>query len=104
MLCVVTPATAVPSLISTYVRSQRSQFLYRACATRVATPAIAGRSGKDAGAEVPIGVGVIGTAAERRRVVCVPNMARTRSMKEAVDRLIEAREARNDSNGAMPLP
>jgi adenylate cyclase len=37
-----------------------------------------------AGAEVPIGVGVIGTAAQRRRVVCVANMARSRTMRDAI--------------------
>jgi hypothetical protein len=64
-----------------------------------------------AGAEVPIGVGVIGTAAERRRVVCVPNMARTRSMKEAVLRNVAEPEPeialpgldRVQSAAAVPL-
>jgi hypothetical protein len=36
------------------------------------------------GAEVPVGVGLVGVAAERRRVVCVPNLARTRAMNAAV--------------------
>jgi hypothetical protein len=36
------------------------------------------------GAEVPIGVGLVGVAAERRRVVCVPNLARSRAMSAAV--------------------
>ena len=30
------------------------------------------------GAEVPVGVGLVGVAAERRRVVCVPSLARSR--------------------------
>jgi GAF domain len=36
------------------------------------------------GAEVPVGVGLVGVAAERRRVVCVPNLARSRAMNAAV--------------------
>jgi hypothetical protein len=36
------------------------------------------------GAEVPLGVGLVGVAAERRRVVCVPSLARTRAMNAAV--------------------
>src|SRR5262249_36237441 len=35
------------------------------------------------GAEVPVGVGLVGVAAERRRVVCVPNLARSRAMSAA---------------------
>jgi hypothetical protein len=38
-----------------------------------------------AGAEAPIGVGVLGIAAERRRVICVPHLARSRGMRAAVD-------------------
>ena len=40
------------------------------------------------GAEVPIGVGLVGVAAERRRVVCVANLARTRAMNAAVQESI----------------
>ena len=36
------------------------------------------------GAEVPVGVGLVGVAAERRRVVCVPSLARSRAMNAAV--------------------
>jgi adenylate cyclase len=36
------------------------------------------------GAEVPVGVGLVGVAAERRRVVCIPNLARSRAMSAAV--------------------
>src|SRR5262249_51062546 len=35
------------------------------------------------GAEVPVGVGLVGVAAERRRVVCVPSLARSRAMNAA---------------------
>jgi hypothetical protein len=40
------------------------------------------------GAEVPAGVGLVGVAAERRRVVCVPNLARSRAMNAAVQESI----------------
>lgn len=43
-----------------------------------------GYAASAAGAEVALGVGVIGIAAERRRVVCVPNLARARAMSAAV--------------------
>src|SRR5204863_394311 len=46
LLVVNTPATLVPSGTVTKVMSQRSQFLYRARATRSVTPSIAGRAGK----------------------------------------------------------
>ena len=36
------------------------------------------------GAEVPVGVGLVGVAAERRRVVCVPNLPRSRAMNAAM--------------------
>ena len=36
------------------------------------------------GAEVPIGYGPIGIAAQRRRVVCVPSVTRSRSMNAAI--------------------
>jgi adenylate cyclase len=44
-----------------------------------------------AGAEVPFGVGLIGVAAERRRVVCVPNLARSRAMRTGVRESLEQR-------------
>jgi hypothetical protein len=40
------------------------------------------------GAEVPVGVGLVGVAAERRRVVCIANLARSRGMKAAVQESI----------------
>ena len=56
-----------------------------------------------AGAEVPIGVGVIGTAAERRRVVCVPNVARGRSMQAAIRQSME-RSGPELAGTEIPLP
>jgi hypothetical protein len=44
-----------------------------------------------AGAEVPVGEGVIGTAASAARVVCVPNLARSRVMHAAVRAGLERR-------------
>jgi adenylate cyclase len=43
-----------------------------------------GYAASAAGAEVALGEGLIGIAAERRRVVCVPNLARARTMSAAV--------------------
>jgi len=57
-----------------------------------------------AGAEVPIGVGVIGTAAERGRVVCVPNMARSRSMHAAIQESVEPTGAGRAATREIPLP
>jgi adenylate cyclase len=50
-----------------------------------------------AGAEVPLGEGVIGTAAASARVVCIPNLARARVMQAAV----RAGESPEDE---VPLP
>jgi hypothetical protein len=44
-----------------------------------------------AGAEVPVGVGVIGTAADRQRVICVANLARSRTMQKAARTGLEER-------------
>ena len=62
-----------------------------------------GYGASSAGAEVPFGVGVIGIAAERRRVVCVPSLARSRGIRAGIheglrqgDATLAARE--------IPLP
>jgi adenylate cyclase len=55
------------------------------------------------GAEVPVGVGLVGVAAERRRVVCVPNLARTRAMNAAVQESIR-RSGAESSAVEIELP
>ena len=43
-----------------------------------------GYASSGVGAEVPIGYGPVGIAAQRRRVVCVPSVTRSRSMNAAI--------------------
>jgi len=57
-----------------------------------------GYTASAAGAEVPPGVGLIGIAAERRQVVSVASLARTRAMSEAI------RESAALPGRAIPLP
>lgn len=52
-----------------------------------------------AGAEAPIGVGVIGIAAERRMVITIPHLARSRGMRAAIDGGL-----RNDATLAHEIP
>lgn len=59
------------------------------------------RSG--AGAEVPIGVGLIGIAAERRQVVSVANLARSRTMSAAVRDSVQ-RGGEQLAEKEIPLP
>jgi GAF domain len=56
-----------------------------------------------AGAEVPIGVGVIGVAAQRRRVVCVPSVGRSRAMRAGIEESIQRSGAELPAN-EIPLP
>jgi hypothetical protein len=56
-----------------------------------------------AGAEVPIGVGVIGIAAERRRVVTVPSTSRSRAMHAAIVESVE-RSGGELQGPEIPLP
>jgi hypothetical protein len=53
-----------------------------------------------AGGEVGFGVGVVGIAAERRQVVCVPNLARSRVMQSAVGSSL----VRGSPDREIPLP
>jgi hypothetical protein len=55
------------------------------------------------GAEVAIGYGPIGIAAQRRRVVCVPSVTRSRSMNEAIQDSIR-RSGGEPSVGEIELP
>jgi adenylate cyclase len=61
-----------------------------------------GYPGSSAGAEVPLGVGVIGIAAERRQVVSVPNLARSRIMNAAIRAADDATETTDTRE--IPLP
>lgn len=62
-----------------------------------------GYGASSAGAEVPIGVGVIGIAAQRRRVVCVPSLARSRGMRAGIHEGLRQSDALLASN-EIPLP
>jgi adenylate cyclase len=42
-----------------------------------------------AGAEVPVGTGVVGVAANRRRVVCVPSTSRSRAMRAGIEESVQ---------------
>ena len=55
------------------------------------------------GAEVPVGVGLVGIAAERRRVVCVPSLARSRAMNAAIQESIR-RAAPSSGAAEIELP
>jgi adenylate cyclase len=57
-----------------------------------------------AGAEVAIGVGVIGAVAERRRVVSVPNTARSRSIQAAIQESVEPPGTARAASTEIPLP
>jgi hypothetical protein len=62
-----------------------------------------GYPGSAAGAEVPIGTGVIGIAAERRQVVCVPSVARERAMRAGIQDALKRSGAELAAN-EIPLP
>jgi hypothetical protein len=56
-----------------------------------------------AGAEIPLGSGLIGVAAQRRQVVCVPNVARGRVMQDALRAKVEQAGA-TAAGPEIPLP
>jgi GAF domain-containing protein len=58
-------------------------------AERLFAVASNGYAASAAGAEVPVGVGVVGIAAERGQVVSVGNLARTRAMNAAIRERLE---------------
>jgi len=61
-----------------------------------------GYRSSSAGAEVPVGTGLIGVAAESRRVVCVSSVARSRGMRAAIGEALERRG--EDAGPEIPLP
>jgi adenylate cyclase len=68
---------------------------------RLFAAAATGYGARAEGAEVAIGVGVIGVAAERRRVVTVPSTARTRAVRTAI---AESVERSGGELGATEIP
>jgi len=70
---------------------------------RVFAIASNGYADSAAGAEVAIGVGVIGIAAQRRRVVTVPSTARSRAMHTAIVESLE-RSGGEPEATEIPLP
>lgn len=62
-----------------------------------------GYPSSSAGAEVPVGVGVIGIAAERRTVTCIPSVARSRAMRAGIELSLE-RAGIAPAGGEIPLP
>jgi hypothetical protein len=61
-----------------------------------------GYPGSTAGAEVPVGEGVIGTAAATGRVVCIPHLGRSRVMQAAMRSALEQRGQAPPNE--IPLP
>jgi hypothetical protein len=70
---------------------------------RVFAVASSGYVSSGVGAEVPIGYGPIGIAAQRRRVVCVPSVTRSRSMNAAIQDSIR-RSGGQPSAAEIALP
>jgi GAF domain/Pyridoxamine 5'-phosphate oxidase len=70
---------------------------------RVFAIASNGYANSAAGAEVAIGVGVIGIAAQRRRVVTVPSTARSRAMHTAIVESVERSGGELEAT-EIPLP
>ena len=55
------------------------------------------------GAEVPVGVGLVGVAAERLRVVCIPSLVRSRAMNAALRESLR-RSGTEPSGAEIELP
>jgi hypothetical protein len=62
-----------------------------------------GYAASEAGAEVPMGVGVIGIAAERRRIVSVPSLARSRALRTAMEESLKRSGTQTPAH-EIPLP
>lgn len=62
-----------------------------------------GYASSSAGAEAPMGTGVIGVAAERQRIVCVPSLARSRGMRAGIAESVR-RSGGKLSAKEIPLP
>jgi adenylate cyclase len=62
-----------------------------------------GYAAPSAGAEVPVGEGIVGVAAQRRQIVSIPNLARSRAMQTAVRRSLELRGGEPPGR-EIPLP
>lgn len=62
-----------------------------------------GYASSAAGAEVPVGIGVIGIAAQRRRVVCVPSLVRSRAMRAGIEESVQQGGGRLPAK-EIPLP
>jgi len=62
-----------------------------------------GYQSSSAGAEVPIGIGLVGVAAEQKRVVCMPSAARSQGMRAAISEALRKRGG-DDVGPEIPLP
>jgi hypothetical protein len=62
-----------------------------------------GYQSSSAGAEVPIGTGLVGVAAEQRRVVCVSSLARSQGMRAAISEAL-TKQGGDDVGPEIPLP
>ncbi len=83
----------------------RQSILLGADVTRERLFAVAsnGYRSSSAGAEVPVGTGLVGVAAERQRVVCVSSLARSQGMRAAIREAL-ARQGGDDVGPEIPLP
>jgi adenylate cyclase len=89
------PRVALESLDDLFGFKQAVLLVRDPAEHRLFAVASSGYPSSAAGAEVAVDAGVIGVAAERRQVVCVPNLARTRVMHAAI-------ESRAGSDAAAP--
>jgi adenylate cyclase len=81
--------TALEALADLFGFEQSILFAIDGRGERLFAVTSSGYATSAAGAEIVVGAGAIGVAAARRRVVCVPSMARGRSMNAAMAQTIE---------------